>query len=110
VSSKEKEMTFRDINKKCSCLAKKIQQCKRSEKCSKHHGPLSETCKLGKLKICKLTGDRRECAKMAALGLLPGQEAELLCARNGSQCLLKIHGGTLSLDQSTSNNIIVESI
>ncbi len=47
---------------------------------------------------------------MAALGLLPGQEAELLCARNGSQCLLKIHGGTLSLDENTSNNIIVESV
>lgn len=47
---------------------------------------------------------------MAAMGLLPGQEAELLCARKGSQCLLKIHGGTISLDESCSNNIIVESI
>ena len=103
-------MTFKNINKKCSCLARKIQQCGRREKCLRHHGPLSETCQLGKLKICKLTGDRKECAKMAALGLLPGQEAELLCARSGSQCLLKIHGGTLSLDESTSNNIIVESI
>jgi len=103
-------MTLKNIHKKCTCLAKKIQQCAQSEKCLKHHGPLSETCQLGKLKICKLTGDRREYAKMAALGLLPGQEAELLCARNGSQCLLKIHGGTLSLDENTSNNIIVESI
>ncbi|RUM46692.1 MAG: hypothetical protein DSY80_01735 [Desulfocapsa sp.] len=103
-------MTFRDINKKCNCLAKKIRQCRKGGKCLKHHGPLSEACELGKLKICKLTGDRRECAKMASLGLLPGQEAELLCTRNGSQCLLKIHGGTLSLDESTSNNIIVESI
>ncbi len=103
-------MTFSNINKKCGCLAKKLRRCEKSEKCPKHHGPLSESCQLGKLKICKLTGDRRECAKMAALGLLPGQEAELLCAKNGSQCLLKIQGGTLSLDESTSNNIIVESI
>lgn len=110
MSSKENKMTFRKINKKCCSIAKKIQQCSKGIKCLKHHGPLSETCQVGKLKICKLTGDRIECAKMASLGLLPGQEAELLCSRNGSQCLLKIHGSTLSLDQNTSNNIIVESI
>ncbi len=103
-------MTFRDLNKKCSCLAKRIQQCKKKGNCIRHHGPLSENCQTGKLRICKITGDRKECAKMAALGVLPGQEAELLCPQNGSQCLLKIHGGTLSLDQQTSNNIIVESV
>jgi len=47
---------------------------------------------------------------MASLGVLPGEEAELICPQKGSQCLLKIHGGTLSLDQLTSNNIIVKSI
>jgi len=47
---------------------------------------------------------------MASLGVIPGEEAELLCPQNGSQCLLKIHGGTLSLDQLTSSNIIVQSI
>ena len=103
-------MTFKEINKKCICLAKRIQQCRRDEDCLKHHGPLSKTCRLGKLKIRKINGGRRECAKMAAMGLLPGQEAELLCMRNGSRCLLKIHGGTISLDESSSNNIIVESI
>ncbi len=103
-------MTFRNINKKCSRLTKKVRQCRRKRSCAKHHGPLSEAGNVGKLKICKLTGDRHECAKMAALGLLPGQEAELLCSQNGSQCLLKIHGGTLSLDHGTSTNIIVESV
>ena len=47
---------------------------------------------------------------MASLGVIPGEEAELLCPQGGSQCLLKIHGGTLSLDQLTSNNIIVQSV
>ena len=47
---------------------------------------------------------------MASLGVLPGQEAELICPQNSSQCLLKIHGGTLSLDKLTSNNIIVQSV
>lgn len=103
-------MTIREINKKCCSIAHKIQKCRKGDKCRRHHGPLSETCQAGKLKICKLTGDRKECAKMAALGVLPGQEAELICPQTGTQCLLKIHGGTLSLDQYTSNNIIVESI
>ena len=103
-------MTFKEINRKCICLAKRIQQCRKDDACLKHHGPLSQTCRRGKLKICKLTGDRKECAKMAALGLWPWQEAELLCAQNGSQCLLKIHGSTISLDEKSSNNIIVESV
>ena len=47
---------------------------------------------------------------MASLGVLPGQEAELICPQGNSQCLLKIHGGTLSLDKTTSNNIIVKSV
>jgi len=104
-------MTLKEINRKCTCIAKKIAKCKRKrDECARHYGPLSETCHAGKLKICKITGDRRQCAKMASLGVIPGKEAELLCPRNGSQCLLKIHGGTLSLDQYTSNNIIVESV
>lgn len=103
-------MTLKELNKKCSCLAQKIQTCGKGEKCNRHHGPLSENCQAGKVKICKLTGDRRHCARMAALGVLPGEEAELICPQSGSQCLLKIHGGTLSLDQLTSNNIIVQSL
>lgn len=103
-------MTIKEINRKCCSLALKLKKCKQGKQCKKHHGPLSETCQAGKLKICRLTGDRKECAKMAALGVLPGQEAELICSPAGSQCLLKIHGSTLSLDRNTSNNIIVESI
>jgi len=103
-------MTLKELNKKCSCLARRIQKCSISEKCGTHHGPLSESCQAGKIKICKVTGDRKLCARMASLGVLPGEKAELICPQKGSQCLLKIHGGTLSLDQTTSNNIIVQSI
>ena len=103
-------MPFKALNKKCSCLAQKIRQCARGKQCNNHHGPLSSNCPVGKLKISKVTGDRKLCARMASLGVLPGQEAELICPQTGSQCLLKIHGGTLSLDQKTSNNIIVESV
>ena len=103
-------MTLKELNKKCGCFAKKIQQCTNGEQCQTHHGPLSENCRAGKIKICKVTGDRKLCARMASLGVLPGQEAELICPQNNSQCLLKIHGGTLSLDKLTSNNIIVQSV
>ena len=103
-------MTLKELNKKCSCIAKKIHRCGKGQPCNPHQGPLSETCHAGKVKICKVTGDRKLCARMAALGVLPGEEAELLCPQGGSQCLLKIHGGTLSLDQLTSNNIIVQSV
>ncbi len=106
----EKEMPFKAFNKKCSCLAQKIRQCTKGDQCNNHHGPLSGDCPVGKLKICKVNGDRKLCARMASLGVLPGQEAELICPQGNSQCLLKIHGGTLSLDKTTSNNIIVKSV
>lgn len=103
-------MTLKDLNKKCRCLAKKVQQCTGSQQCVGQHGPLSETCHAGKVKICKITGDRKLCARMASLGLLAGEEVEIICKKNGSQCLLKIQGGTLSLDHLTSSNIIVQSV
>ena len=70
---------------------------------------LSDNCRSGKIKICKLIGDRKQCARMAGFGVLPGTEAELICT-NGSQCVLKIHNSTLSLDKTTSDNIIIEFV
>ncbi len=103
-------MTLKNLNKKCGCFAKKVRQCTFGKNCPNVTGPLSETCHTGKVKICKVTGDRKLCARMASLGVMPGQEAELICPQNNSQCLLKVHGGTLSLDQLTSSNIIVQSV
>ncbi len=103
-------MTLKELNKKCERFAKKVGSCRRGKDCPKQYGPLSETCQTGKLKICKITGDRKHCARMASLGVLPGEEAELICPQNNAQCLLKVHGGTLSLDQDTSNNIIVQTL
>lgn len=76
------------------------------------HGeqPLSSACQGGRVRICKVTGDRKLCARMAAMGVLPGHELELICPANGERCLVKINGGTLSLDDSTSQNILVTSV
>jgi Fe2+ transport system protein FeoA len=47
---------------------------------------------------------------MANLGVLPGTELELICPRRGRQCMIKVNGGTLSLDETTAENIFVTSV
>jgi len=47
---------------------------------------------------------------MASMGVYPGIEAELICPENGSQCILKVQGGTISLDSSVSDNILVSAV
>ncbi|MDH4318216.1 MAG: ferrous iron transport protein A [Desulfobulbaceae bacterium] len=69
--------------------------------------PLASSCCHGKMKVCKISGDRALCARMANLGVLPGCELELLCPLRGENCLVKINGGTISLDEPTAQNILV---
>ncbi|MDH3348413.1 MAG: ferrous iron transport protein A [Desulfobulbaceae bacterium] len=69
--------------------------------------PLANSCCGDKLKVCKITGDRASCARMANLGLLPGCELELLCPLRGENCLVKLNGGTISLDEPSAQNILV---
>jgi len=52
-------------------------------------------------------GDRRFCARMAAMGMLPGRELEIL--RGGEHCLVRLDGGTVSLDRSVSEQILVST-
>ena len=47
---------------------------------------------------------------MANLGLLPGTELELLCRGNGRQCMIKVNGGTISLDALSAANILVDPL
>jgi len=92
------------------CFADKVKNCLGRNRCSSRGEPASlKNCK-GKVKVCKVNGDRKTCARMASMGLYPGVEADIICAENGSQCLLKINGGTLSLDPTISENILVTSL
>ncbi len=100
-------MTFKTLHQKCACLADKVKNCVRQPYCPKQIAPLSDSCRSGRIKICKVTGDRKLCARMASLGVYPGEEVELICPENGSQCLLKLQGATLSLDSNTTKNILV---
>ncbi len=103
-------MTFEKLHRKCHGLAGKVKTCWAEEKCQRRVKPLSHTCQPGRIKICRVTGDRKLCARMASMGVYPGIEAELICPENGSQCILKVGGGTLSLDMSVSDNILVSAV
>ncbi|MCW5206168.1 ferrous iron transport protein A [Desulfobulbus sp. F5] len=73
--------------------------------------PLSECCICSKVRVCRISGDRLVCGRMASLGVLPGSVIELLCPGQGRrqrQCMVKINGGTLSLDALTAASIFVE--
>ncbi len=70
--------------------------------------PLHQTCcNNGRLKVCAVNGDRATCARMASMGVLPGSELELLCKGGGQQCMVKVNGGTISLDMLTAATILV---
>ncbi len=97
----------------CTNCGGKHQSCLRREKSPdvEHALPLSRACAHGRVKICKISGDRRLCARMADLGILPGREMELLCAGGGGRhCMVRINGGTISLDSLTTANILVTPV
>ncbi len=92
------------------CFADKVRNCFGGNRCALRGAPASlKDCK-GRVKVCKVNGDRKICARMASMGLYPGVEADIICAEKGSQCLLKVHGGTISLDPAISENILVTSL
>jgi len=71
--------------------------------------PLSHARAGGRFRVASITGGRHLCARMAAMGIYPGAEMELVCAGCGSPCLVRIHGGTLSLGAGVSQQILVTS-
>ncbi len=95
----------------CHCLQGNDQHCflqKKPFPVDAH--PLSEFCCSGRVKVCKINGDRKTCARMANLGLIPGTVMELLCPHQGRQCMVKVNGGTISLDSLTADNIFVTAV
>ena len=74
-----------------------------------HQGPvpLSAICGKCKITIHQVTGDRRTCARIGALGLYPGAEGEVIFPDQGKSCVLYIHGGRLCLDRLLADRIMV---
>lgn len=69
--------------------------------------PLTDARPGERLQVKSIAGGRRLCARMAALGIYPGAELELLCSACGAPCLVRVHGGTLSLGCGVSDKILV---
>lgn len=103
-------MKRKNLLKNGCCFADKIKNSFCRLKCKDSVSKLSKRAKTGRVKVCKVTGDRKVCARMAAMGLYPGVEADIICPAGSSQCLLKIHGGTISLDPDISENIYVTNL
>jgi len=97
-------------NKKNCCFADRVKNCFCRRRCDELIAPLSRNGKAGRVKVCKVRGNRKICARMASLGVYPGVEADIISAKNGSQCILKVNGGTISLDSEVSNDILVTQI
>ncbi len=72
--------------------------------------PLSAAPTGKRFRVAGIKGGRHLCARMAALGIYPGAEMELLCAGCGSPCLIRIRGGTLSLGAGVSEKILVTAV
>ncbi len=64
--------------------------------------PLCQAESGKKVKVACIQGERGLCARMAALGIYPGVEMQLLC----SGCV-RVNGGTLSLGKDISDKILV---
>ena len=62
-----------------------------------------------RLRVASVGGGRNLCARMASMGIYPGVEMEVLCTGCGSPCLVRVHGGTLSLGAGVSQKILVTS-
>lgn len=92
------------------CFSKKVRNFFSRGECANAVAPLSERGKTGRVKVCKVSGDRKICARMASMGLYPGVEADIICPENGSQCILKVNGGTISLDSAVSANVFVTTL
>ena len=83
----------------CRCDGVKVSRCKGK--------PLCEVKSCGRLKVSGINGGRQVCARMAAMGIYPGAELEMLCSGCGAPCLVRIHGGTLSIGAGISEKILV---
>jgi len=92
------------------CITDTVKRCLHKTRCKDFVSPLSTRDETGRIKICKVTGDRTICGRIAAMGVYPGVEADIICSGRGSYCILKVNGGTLSLDANVSENILVTSL
>lgn len=96
--------------KSCCRFTDKVKNCFAGKRCHDEIAPLSKKGHLGRVKVCRVTGDRKICARMASMGVYPGVEADVVCSGGGNRCILKVDGGTISLDADITANIFVSQL
>jgi len=72
--------------------------------------PLRDVKSGKRFRVAGIRGGRHLCARMAAMGIYPGVEMEILCGGCGCPCLVRVHGGTLSLGEGVSDKIFVTTV
>lgn len=98
-----------EIRKVC-CWRERLKSCFGCYSDESPVGPLSQRGHCGRVKICKVVGDRALCGRIAAMGVYPGAEADVISSAIGLRHILKVNGGTVSLNSDLSENIIVASL
>jgi len=92
----------------CPCDIKQVAACGMQDNTKNATAtPLSSACGRDRFKVCKISGDRKICARMAQLGVLPGSEIELVCPGQSAQCMVRVKGSTVTLDRLCAENILV---
>lgn len=92
----------------CSPTPRNCEPCAlRQTQCLGNARPLSKAFGCERYMVCKVRGDRKLCARMAQLGVLPGSTIELLCPPESQSCMVKVKGSTVSLDQLSADSILV---
>ena len=71
--------------------------------------PLAEAGCGRRLQICRVDGSRGVCGRLAAMGLFPGQEVELVCAADNTRCLVRLNGSSVSLGDGAAEKILVKA-
>jgi len=92
--------------KRCGRLEDNGSDCERSN-CRGWSLRLDQANPGCRFRVARISGGRHLCARMAAMGIYPGSELELLCAGCDSPCVVRVKGGTLSLGKGISENILV---
>ena len=94
-----------------------LKQWKRRNCCACRETDISDSCASSlsdvragqRCKVAGIEGGRHLCARMAAMGIYPGVEMEVICAGCHCPCLVRVHGSTLSLGSGLSDKILVTS-
>ncbi|MHB8790091.1 MAG: FeoA family protein [Desulfobulbaceae bacterium] len=92
----------------CTCARSVQPECDAIPLCTPGSAtPLSLAGGRERFKVCRISGDRKLCARMAQMGVLPGSEIELLCPGRTSQCMFRVKGSTVTLDPRFAEQIMV---